>query len=328
MGVSSVIYANTGAYVALNGMLTAERYQRLIDCTGDAELQKRLSEFGFEGDTTDEMLSRALDEVYAYLDERSPVEGVRAALLKKNDYHNAKVTMKCKYARREDFGALLYPHGGIDTDKMKEWVFKDDYSLLPRPMAAALADIDLRFSKGDRSGRVVDCRLNRAMYEDIFQTLGAGHGEMKGVFRAEADLCNVSAALRVRVNGLREADLAEEFLPGGQIPFDTLRVLLDGTPERVRDAFSHGAAEEYRDIVSDAMSEAEKGAMPDFERVSDNFIIRVLKKYKDSNSHYMMFYGYVLARLYELKNIRIVCAGVRAGEPKKKIHAKLRETYV
>ena len=43
MGVSSVIYANTGAYVALNGMLTAERYQRLIDCTGDAELQKRLS---------------------------------------------------------------------------------------------------------------------------------------------------------------------------------------------------------------------------------------------------------------------------------------------
>ena len=44
MGVSSVIYANTGAYVALNAMLTAERYQRLLDSADDAELKKRLSQ--------------------------------------------------------------------------------------------------------------------------------------------------------------------------------------------------------------------------------------------------------------------------------------------
>ncbi len=328
MGGSSVIYANTGAYVALNGMLTAERYQRLLDCADDGELAKRLSEFGFEGERADDMLSRAQDAVYAYLDERSPVPAVRAALLKKNDYHNAKVMAKCKYARRTDFGALLYPHGGIDAEKMKEWVIKDDYSLLPGPMAAALADIDLRFAKGERNGRVVDCRLNRAMYEDIFGTLGHMYGEMKDVFRAEADLSNVSAALRVRRDGLGESDLREEFLPGGKIPYQTLCILLTGTPEKVRDAFSYGAQEEYRDIVSDAMNEAEKGAMPDFERVSDNFIIRMLRRYKNSNSHYMMFYGYVLARLYELKNIRMICVGVRAGEEKGKILAKLRETYV
>ncbi len=325
MGVSSVIYANTGAYVALNAMLTAERYQRLLDSADDAELKKRLSEFGFEGETTDRMLSDAQDAVYAYLDERSPVPAVRDAILKKNDYHNAKVIAKCKYARRKDFDGFLYPRGTIAIAEMKERIVKDDYSLLPKPMAAALSEIDLRFSRGERSGRVIDCLLNRAMYENIFASLGRGYEEMKEIFRTEIDLANVSAALRVRKNGLQEKDLRDEFLSGGTLSFETLKTVFDGTPEKVRDTLSYS---EYRDTVLDALSESEGGAMPDFERVSDNFVIRKLKQYKNQNSHYMMFYGYVLARLYELKNIRIVCVGVRAGEDKSKIHQKLRETYV
>ncbi len=325
MGVSSVIYANTGAYVALNGMLTAEKYQRLSDCADDAELKKRLSEFGFEGDTTDDILLRAQDAVYAYLDERSPLPAVRAALLKKNDYHNAKVIAKCKYARRKDFDGLLYPHGNIPVSDMKEQIVKDDYSLLPPPMGEALAEIDLRFAKGERSGRVIDCLLGRAMYEDIFRTLGRGYEEMKAVFCKEIDLANISAALRVGANGLQEKDLREEFLPHGKVPFDVLCLLAGGKTEKVRDALSYS---EYRDTVLDAMNESKQGAMPEFERESDNFIIRELRQYKNENSHYMMFYGYVLARLYELKNIRIICVGVRTKEDRGRLRAKLRETYV
>ena len=56
--------------------------------------------------------------------------------------------------------------------------------------------------------------------------------------------------------------------------------------------------------------------------------IALLKKYRGDTSHYMAFYGYVLARFYELKNVRIVCAGVKAGTDREQIKAKLRILYV
>ncbi|MBP5242737.1 MAG: V-type ATPase subunit, partial [Clostridia bacterium] len=64
------------------------------------------------------------------------------------------------------------------------------------------------------------------------------------------------------------------------------------------------------------------------ERMSDDYIIDLLRQYRSDNQNYMMFYGYVLARLYELKNIRIICGGVKAGVSKEQIKAKLRKVYV
>ena len=168
-------------------MLTAERYQRLSDCADNAELKKCLSEFGYTGDTVDGMLSRAADEIYAYLNDGSPIDTVRRVLLKKNDYHNAKAMVKCKYARREITPELLYPHANIDLSVMKECVLNDEYARLPAPMARALSQIDLRFSKGERSGRVADAVLTRATYEDIFGTLGKNYAELKEVFAAEVE---------------------------------------------------------------------------------------------------------------------------------------------
>ena len=101
MSVTSVIFANTIAYSSFSSMLTPEKYQRLTDCANTAELKKCLSEFSYEGNTLDEMFAHASDGIYSCLNANSPVETVRLALLKKNDYHNAKVMAKCKYTRRE-----------------------------------------------------------------------------------------------------------------------------------------------------------------------------------------------------------------------------------
>lgn len=325
MSVNSVIFANTGAYAALNSMLTAERFQRLSDCKSTAELKKCLTEFGFEGDTADEMFTRAMDDIYAYLNENSSIEKARLAILKKNDYHNAKVMAKCKYVRREITPDLLYPYGGVDAAKMKEWIMNDDYALLPAPMAQALEETDLRFSQGERNGRLIDLLLNRAMYQDIFNTLGHRYGELKNVFRVEVDFKNISVAFRVRKNGLAVSALREEFIDGGKLPYEKVALLCERSKEDIANEFMFS---EYKELIFSAFDETEKAALIDFERASDDYIIDMLRRHKNDNSDYMMFYGYVLAKLYELKNVRIVCSGVKAGAPKEEIKAKLRKLYV
>lgn len=325
MSVNSVIFANTGAYASFGSLLTTERYQRLLDCENTADLRKCLLEFSYEGGSIDEMFSNALNGIYGYLNENSPVEKVRLALVKKNDYHNAKVMAKCKYTRREITPDLLYPYGDVDTAKMQEWVLNDDYSLLPLPMGEALSEIDLRFSKGERTGKIIDELLTKAMYRDIFSTLGWRYGELKGVFQAEVDFSNMSVALRARKNGLPESALSEEFIEGGKLDYAQVSALYSGTEETLVNVLRDTP---YREHAIAALKEIEDDALVDYEREADDFIIDMLKPYKNENGNYMLFYGYVLARLYELKNVRIVCGGVKAGKPKDEIRAKLRKLYV
>lgn len=325
MSVSSVIYANTRAYSRTSSMLTAERYQRLLDCADMTELKKCLVEFGYEGDTVDEMFARALDGIYAELEKESPIDDVRAAILKKNDYHNAKAMVKCKYTRRPITDELLYPYGNLAAAEMKECLLNDDYDSFPLPMSEALSEIDLRFSQGERSGRLVDELLNRGMYRDIFQTLGGKYGDLKEIFQAEADFSNLSVAFRIRKNGLPVSELQAEWIDGGTVSQALAEKIVAGSEESVFDAFHD---EKYREIVSVAWREREKDAFVDFERLCDDYIIERLKSYRNEAEHYMLFYGYILARLYELKNVRIICGGMRAGKGKKEIQGKLRSLYV
>jgi vacuolar-type H+-ATPase subunit C/Vma6 len=306
-------------------MLTAERYQRILDCNGVAEVKKCLSEFGFEGETTDEMFTRALDGIYAYLTEGSPLETVRRAIVKKNDYHNAKVMAKCKYTRRQITADLLYPYGDVDVKRMEECVMNDEYALLPAPMAKALSEVDLRFSKGERSGRLIDCLLNQAMYEDIFATLGAKYGELAEVYQAEVDFANLSVALRIRKNGLPMSVLNEEWIGGGSLKKADFDKVIHASVEEAALALRNS---KLKEIIVSALQETEKDAFIDFEKLADNYVITLLKKYRNDNGHYMMFYGYVLARLYELKNVRIAVGGVKAGKDKNETRAKLRDLYV
>lgn len=325
MSVDSVIYANTGAYSRAASMLTAERYQRLLDCKDVAELKKCLTEFGYEGSNVDEMFSHALDGIYADLESDSPIDCVRAALLKKNDYHNAKVMAKCKYTRREVTDGLLYPYGNIPSSHLKECVLNDEYGSLPLPMSEALEEIDLRFSQGERSGKLIDELLNKGMYRDIFRTLGGKYGDLKEVFQAEVDFLNLSVALRLRKNGLPMSELQAEWIDGGTLSDELAGVIVTGKEEEIANAFR---GVKYRGSVEIALAESEKDAFIDFERLCDDYILSLLKRYRNEAEHYMLFYGYILARLYELKNVRIICGGVRAGKDRCEIKEKLRGLYV
>ncbi len=325
MNVESVIYANMRASVHENALLSAEQYVRLSECKNSEEVVRYLSTLGYEGATADEMFRNAMDSVYAFLDECAPIPALCVAMKKKNDYHNAKVMIKCKYMRKAVPEELLYLNGNLDVVKMKDGILADNYADLPQPMAKALEEIDLRFYGGERSARLIDCLLTKATYEDML-AVSAKFPAFRKLVVAEIDAANLSAAMRIRANGLAEKELATERIEGGSVPYAVLADMLTADEETVISRLApFGYAEAAKTAFSDL---AQSRALRSFEKLADNVILSEVKKSRANYEDYMYFYGFVYARLYELKNVRLIAGGVNAGWDRQTMQERLRTLYV
>lgn len=322
MSVNSVLYANARVSARLEGMLTAERYQRLLDAEDPLAL---LRELGWQGTTEEEMMREAVDSVYAFLREAAPVESGKQAFLKRNDYHNAKLFMKGKYLRREVPAALLYLDSLEDTVALKDAVLSDRYEFLPSPMAKALEEIDSAFAQGDRRSKKIDCLLTNAMYADLLETL-APCRPLREIVQKEIDFCNLSVLLRVRSHKLSAATLAEELLEGGTLSKESLTACLDLSEDGLMEQLRYSG---YAAFVQTALADLKgSGALPLFERDSENALMAEYRRERGKAESPLYFFGYVYARLAEVKNVRIVLAGRRAELPQAKIRERMRDLYV
>jgi len=324
MAINSVVYASSRVAAGMSAMFTQDKMERLIDCPSLSSAVKYLNENGFEGGTVDEIFKNAYDCVYSFLEETAPVPKIKEAFLKKNDYLNAKILVKCKYSRREVDPALLMPHGNIECEKLKEYIFADNYSFLPSDMRRALENIDAAFAGGDRTGKTVDCLLTQAMYADILSTVKA-YQKIYGVFAAEADMANLSMAYRVKKYALGEGALEKEYISGGTITLSELKKAIS-SDEDVAKIFGISP---YTDIIKYLADEASSSlSLSGYEKLKDNYFINLYKKYKSNISDYMFYFGYIHCRLEEVKNIRIACNYIKVGAAKEEIRKNLRDLYV
>lgn len=322
MSVNSVLYANARVAALLPALLTEERFLRLIDAENGVTL---LKEYGYTGATEEEMVKNQIDDAYAFLQEASPVPAAKNAFLKRNDYHNAKLFMKGKYSRKEVPVSLLYLNSLEDTVAMKDAIFADNYVALPVPMAKALEKIDASFAQGDRRSKRIDCLLTAAMYEDMLSTLSALPA-MKGIVQKEMDFLNLSVLLRVRKHGLSAASLEEELLSGGNLSQSEWKGLFELSDEALLERLRFSG---YAPYARTGLAELNAGgALSVFERDAENAVMAEYKRYRGQSESYLNFFGYVYARLAEVKNVRIVLAGKRASLSQAEIRERMRDLYV
>lgn len=323
MAVNSIMYASSRAQSGMGAMLTQEKMERLIDCATVSDAVKYLNENGFSGSAPDEIFKLAYDGVYAFLAESAPVPAIAEAFLKRNDYLNARIMAKCKYSRKEITPALLMPYGNIECDKLKDYILSDNYLFLPDEMRRALEGIDTAFAGGDRTGKTVDCLLTKAMYADMLKTV-KGYPKMSEAFAAEIDLNNLSMTYRVKKYALGEEIIEKEYISGGKISLNELKAALSSDDV----ALTFGISP-YTDIIKGLSEESSSAiSLSGYEKIKDNYLICLYKKYKSAMSDYMFYFGYVYCRLEEVKNIRIACNYIKVGAPKEEIRANLRELYV
>ena len=322
---TSVLYAIARSKAIENKGLTADRLTRLMDCDKLSEMQKILLEMGYEGNDCFSMKENERNKIYEFLIEVSPNDKATNCFLLKNDYHNAKALTKAKYLHQEIDESILIKYAVEDTSKLKEYIYTDNYSYMTEYMSFAMENIDKAFVKGERDSKIIENELTKAMYKEILSLLKGL--ELKGIkdyFIDEINFINILTALRVREYKLGESAFLSQYIEGG-IEKNIFLKVLESNNDGIYDIMKYT---DYVDIIKFALEDLiQGGAFINFERETDNYTIKKMKEFKFGDS-LLTFYGFIIGRFIEIKNVSIIATAIRSGVDRSQIKLRLRDLYV
>lgn len=317
-----------------NGMVGKEKLARLMDVHTAAEAEARLSEMGValvrdaDGRTDREgTFDAILKEAFALCDGAPQPERFRF-LHDRYDCNNIKAVLKSRL-RGIAPGRMLMPCGSVPADRVAEAVESGQTGVFPAHMAAAIpAAMDACTQTGN--AQLIDRCLDRACFADMAQ--GAKKTPVawfSQTVRMEADLINLRMCVRVLRMGGGENTVAgrelarESLLPGGALDAEWLLSLLprgeagigaalSGTPyEKFGAALKNGDAKAYR-----------------LECLADNLRMEHVRSARYVTYGAQAVAAYVIGREYEVRNLRILLAGLDAKLDGAVIRERMRESYV
>ncbi len=297
-----------------------DKMQRLSDAPSIEEGVKILLEGGYPaGKDYIEILAAAEKEAEAFFKESS-VEGYGLECFSVlSDYHNAKVLAKEAY-----FGVsedCFRADGLIDPTVLAEKLRKEDYASLPSAMRAALERLKKKSATDSVAPSEIDKALDKAAFEEIAERLKTAHPVVKEYFTAYADLTNLATAYRSRKAGVSLAEAESGYLPGGEIPFSSLKKVFDLGLEDGAEKIALRPS--YKKAV-----EALKAGVASFEAFRENALLVPFKKARYDMFSPAPIVGFYLGKKREIKNVRLILTGIKNGVDKEIIKVRLREQYV
>ncbi len=316
---------------AADGKDTAKiRLDRMLDCRSPEQLFRTVLEMGFlseehkQPDNLTEALDLAWEDAVALVKNNVPEPSVYDFLLYKYDCNNIKVAIKAAILGL-DYSGLYYACGTFSPKDLTGRLAADDTEGLPHHMAEAVAEARSAYAQTGE-GRAIDFCLDRACYGDMAEK--AAETEVP-LFReyvaAKADITNILSSVRLAARGTKEASaavFAQAFVPGGTLP---AKLFTDGgCPgyEELRERLDAGM---LKDTVDRILAKGED-ARP--EKEFDNAVYRLMNR-----DRYVPFGIHVPAvflvnREAELKNCRIIAAGLEAGVSPAGLRERIRVDYV
>jgi V/A-type H+-transporting ATPase subunit C len=322
---TSVLYAIARTKAIENKGLTSEKLTRLLDCDKLSEMQKILLEMSYEGNECFLMIENERNKIFEFLTEVSPDDKATKCFILKNEYHNAKTIVKAKYLHQEVNDKILIKYGVTELSRLKEFIWTDNYSYLSVYLREALEEIDKTFVRGGHDAKVIENLLTKSMYKEILSLLKTHHlSGLKDYFIKEIDCLNILTALRIKNYNLGENALNSQFIEGG-LDISYFTKILQSNIEGIYDILKFtDYAQISKFALEDLMGE---GAFINFERESDNLLIRKLKEYKFGDD-LLTFYGYIVGKLIEIKNVSVIATAIRSGVDKSQVKLRLRDLYV
>lgn len=326
----NLLYVNARIKSLENNLLSPVQLGRLAECDTLNDAFKILQECGYGA-------GLAIEDYKSYenliaLKEREATDFFRENLIEKsgldavlliNDYHNAKALIKAKYLRLKNAEDMLLPDGLFETEKMKEEIFNDDYSRFPLPMAEALDAVDVAFADGNRSPRLIDLLLDKAMFKDMASRVKKSNQKVLQEYVVFLiDTNNISSFIRCKKLGLDIKFFEEGFIGDGKLKKDTFTELYNDSIDAFRDKLKYTDYGELAEIAADS-----DGGMVRFETAVDN---RVNKLFKDNK--YDMFsvapiVGFYLGQLTEIKVIKLTLSALKNNLDSGLLRQRLRELY-
>ena len=304
-----------------SGLLTAQERETLLALRTPEQLTAALRDRGW-GDAAglaegEELLRQENARLWDYLRGVTPDFSLYDAFLVRQDYHNLKATIKGVLSGRAYAHLLLEP-ATVSADLLREAVETRKVSLLPEGMAqAAEKAYDRLAHAADPQG--CDSLLDRAAMAAQRQAAQASRVALLceyidiQIFYQDARIALRAARCGKDTAFLKEAlcDPDPELIRAASAGEDEVL----GWLERTDRWGSRQAAELYRKSPSQ------------FEKFAEDQAMACIRRGRQATLGPEPLLGYLAARETEIRTMRLLYSGLRAGRSEADIRERMRELY-
>ncbi|MFA6867327.1 MAG: V-type ATPase subunit [Clostridia bacterium] len=320
-----LIFANARAKAKELNLFTEERLHRMIEATTLNDAVRILIEVNYAGG----MVVDSKD-FYALLkeEERLTCDFVRSVapenvgfecFFMRNDYHNIKSLLKAKYAKLENIDDLILPDGNMSYLELKERVATAKLDFNPF-VEKAYKIIDKAFETGKGSPRIIDVEIDKAMYLDIQSKLLVNSDKyIKEYFVTLVDSINIASFVRVIKIGANFNFFLNNFIEGGFINAKRFEDFGMDIAKMV----SGLSGTKYKDFLD----KLENDDLASFETAQDNYLLGIFATNKTDMFSVAPIVGYYLAKLNEIKVIRVVLVCKKNKVPTEELRKRVRNLY-
>ena len=310
--------------VKLDRMIDSSSAQEAIRVLQETEYSsllvnlKRVEDYGV-------LLSEELIRVYKYIYKITPVKSVVDILSLKYDYHNLKLFIKEKLLKK-DFSNLLIPIGTLDLIKVKYAVENEFYKEISSWSRDSIEET-LAVFKSTNDPQVIDIIMDKYMFKEMLSLVkGLDNEFLTKYVKTSIDFTNFKTILRLKKQKKNHDFFNQVLIEGGYVDRVKLNDLFNDSIENIPSKLS---STDYYDVVKQGIDAYSKGgAVNTLEKLSENFIMKILKKAKYVSFGPEPLLGYLVAKEVEIKVIRIIMVGKLNNLTPELIRERLRDLYV
>lgn len=324
------LYASSNIRAIEGSESYSERLRRFSECKSVGELYSQLTggetDSGASGDIKErieKMLDDRLCSSVSLVMKIVPDKKLYNFLLYEYDCCNLKTAIKCAIMGIpcED---RLYGCGTVSADKISKDVSEGRFDIFPKNMASSAKKAREAYEK-TKDPSVIDMILDRACFEDMLENVNEyGCEKFISLVKARIDRVNIMTFIRIAKSDIpdKQKALDEALVDGGTVSKSFLIGKLDSYDGNIESILS---ATPYQSVLSSLGSGA---GLSELEKALDDVYLSLVKDMKFVSFGAEIPCAYLISTSYEIKNIRIILAGIASSLPQEKIRERVRFGYV
>lgn len=315
---------------AINRLLEAESAQEVMKMLSEGEYGAAFAEIS-NAEDFETALNIERERIYGLIDMLSLDPELTRIFRIRWDFHNLKVLMKSNYLESPAGEDALVRSGLFPIESMQSVVESKAANVGPSldsqiHVINALKEAQAQYEE-NQNPQMIDIIVDRHAHVFLYQkAIDYPNQFLCGYFEAIADLTNIKSFIRMKALNENVRMLDAALLPHGSLEEALFIRQFDEAIENFTERLAHTL---YGEIVAEGIRGwSEKRSLSAYERLVDDYLINYTKSAK-----YIIFgveplIGYILAKEYEMKNIRIIMIGKLNELPMDAIKERLRDTYV
>ncbi len=314
MDDSRYIYASGYVRALANKLLEPRVLRQLVDSGGGETFLRILNATWYSSNSMEEfeinLREKSLEDIR--LSRKLFLERpLREITGLKYDFFNCSALLKAKHSAVKAEPALFENEGSMDINLLRKAVYEGKTSDVPGYIVSSIAEAEKRF---EQTASVLQMEL--ALDAGYMKTFHLKCGETGNRFfidfsRIVSDLFNINTFFRIKLfmPGINPADALVDTGSAEPRAFAGFKDDDDGLSRFF-------ALTPYSDIVSGALAGMKgKGALARIEAMSGGLLLRFLAQSRYVTMGPEPVFSYFWFRAEEIKSLRVISAGIRAGLP-------------